>query len=51
MAETVCASIIENFSVLPGPRILLKTRHKLVDIVTMALWAVIAGAHDFMRLP
>jgi hypothetical protein len=39
MAKTVCTSIIEHFSVLPDPRMLLKTRHKLVDIVAMALLA------------
>jgi len=50
MAETVCTSIIDNFSELPDPRILLKTRHKLVDIVSMALCAVIAGADDWVEI-
>jgi hypothetical protein len=35
---------------LPDPRILLKTRHKLVDIVAMALCAVVAGADDWVEL-
>ncbi|NLI80657.1 MAG: ISAs1 family transposase [Deltaproteobacteria bacterium] len=35
MPETVlCTSIMEHFSTLPDPRILLKTGHKLVDIVS-----------------
>ncbi len=44
MAETGCAAIIEHFSQLPDPRILMKTRHHLVDIVAMALCVVIPGA-------
>jgi hypothetical protein len=39
-------SIIEHLSEPPDPRILLKTRHNLVDIVTMALLAFIGGADD-----
>jgi predicted transposase YbfD/YdcC len=50
MTQNVCTSIIENFSALPDPRILLKTRHKLVDIVTMTLCAVIAGADDWVEI-
>jgi predicted transposase YbfD/YdcC len=50
MSERVCTSIIEHFSALPAPRILLKTRHRLVDIVTMALCAVIAGADDWVEI-
>lgn len=50
MPENVCTSILEHFSKLPDPRILLKTRHRLVDIVTMALCAVIAGADDWVEI-
>ena len=51
MPENVlCTSIMEHFSTLPDPRILLKTRHRLVDIVTMALCAVIAGADDWVEI-
>jgi hypothetical protein len=49
MAENVCTSIIEHFSGLPDPRILLKTQHSLVDIVTTALCAVLSGADDWVR--
>jgi hypothetical protein len=50
MAENVCTSIIDHFATLPDPRILLKTRHKLVDIVAMALCAVVAGADDWVEI-
>lgn len=50
MAENVCTSIIDHFSALPDPRILLKTSHKLVDIVAMALCAVVAGADDWVEI-
>ena len=50
MAENVCTSIIEHFCGLPDPRILLKTRHRLVDIVTTALCAVLSGADDWVEI-
>lgn len=50
MAENVCTSIIEHFSGLPDPRILLKTQHRLVDIVAMALCAALAGADDWVEI-
>lgn len=50
MAENVCTSIIEHFYGLPDPRILLKTRHRLVDIVTTALCAVLSGADDWVEI-
>jgi predicted transposase YbfD/YdcC len=50
MSENVCTSIIDHFSALPDPRILLKTSHKLVDIVAMALCAVVAGADDWVEI-
>jgi len=46
----LCTLIIDNFSELPDPRILLKTRHKLVNIVTMALCAVTTGADDWAEI-
>jgi predicted transposase YbfD/YdcC len=50
MAENVCTSIIHHFSALPDPRILLKTRHKLIDIMAMALCGVVAGADDWVEI-
>lgn len=42
--------IIEHFSSLTGPRILLKTRHKFVDIVVITLCAVPAGADEWTEI-
>lgn len=43
-------SILEHFSSLSDPRVLLKTKHKLIDIVVMALCAVICGADDWVEI-
>lgn len=37
-------SILEHFSNLPDPRVQLKTRHKLIDIVVITICGVICGA-------
>ena len=50
MHKAVGTSLIEHFSSLSDPRILLKTRHKLIDIVTMTICAVIAGADDWVEI-
>lgn len=50
MDETVGNSIIEHFSSLSDPRILLKTRHKLIDIIVITICAVIAGADDWVDI-
>jgi len=50
MAENVYSSIIEHFSELPDPRILLKTQHRLVEIVTIALCTALAGADDWAEI-
>jgi len=42
--------IIEHFSPLTDPRILLKTRHKLIDIIVIALCAVLAGADEWTEI-
>jgi hypothetical protein len=38
--------IIEHFFSLTDPRILLKTRHKLIDVIVITLCAVLAGADE-----
>jgi predicted transposase YbfD/YdcC len=43
-------SIIEHFSSLPDPRIDRRKEHKLVDIVVMAICAVICGADDWVAI-
>lgn len=42
--------IIEHFSSLTDPRILLKTRHKLIDIIVITLCAVLAGADEWTEI-
>ena len=45
------ASFMESFSVLPDPRVHLnKVRHKLLDVVTMTVCAVISGADDWVTI-
>ena len=44
------SSIVEHFSPLTDPRILLKTGHNLVDIVVITVCAVIAGADDWVEI-
>lgn len=47
MDEDIAAGIIACFSELPDPRRDHTRRHKLIDIVTMAICAVICGADDW----
>jgi len=42
--------IMEHFSSLTDPRILLKTRHKLIDIIVITLCAVLAGADEWTEI-
>jgi len=48
MDKVLGTSIIEHFAPLPDPRILRKTRHKLIDIVVITICAVICGAEDWV---
>ena len=41
------ASLWDCFSDLPGPRRSQGRQHKLIDILTIALCAVLCGADDF----
>lgn len=50
MEERTVVSIKEHFSLLSDPRVLLKTRHKLVDVVVITLCAIIAGADDWVEI-
>jgi hypothetical protein len=50
MEQAGCTSIKDHFTALCDPRILLKTRHKLVDIVIITLCTVIAGANDWVEI-
>lgn len=47
MSEPAAAGIIEHFSTLPDPRIHVnKNEHKLIDIIVIAVCAVICGADN-----
>ncbi len=50
MSEPVSATISEHFSSLKDPRIQLKTRHKLIDIIVITICAVICGADDWQEV-
>ena len=50
MDKSAGTSIIDHFSLLRDPRILLKTRHKLIDIIVITICAVIAGADDWVEI-
>jgi len=50
MQEPVSAKISEHFSSLKDPRIQLKTRHKLIDIIIITICAVICGADDWIEV-
>ena len=50
MPEPVSATIAEHFSSLKDPRIQLKTRHKLIDIIIITICAVICGADDWQEV-
>ena len=43
-------SITTHFGSLPDPRVAGTTRHELLDILTMALCAVICGADSFVGM-
>jgi predicted transposase YbfD/YdcC len=50
MQSAVKPLIIEHFSSLTDPRILLKTRHQLIDIIVITLCAVLAGADEWTEI-
>jgi predicted transposase YbfD/YdcC len=50
MEQATGISIKDHFSPLSDPRILRKTRHKLVDVIVITLCAVIAGADDWVEI-
>jgi predicted transposase YbfD/YdcC len=50
MEESVNATISQHFASLKDPRIQLKTRHKLIDIIIITICAVICGADDWVEV-
>jgi predicted transposase YbfD/YdcC len=48
MSEPTTAGIIDHFAALPDPRIhIKKNEHKLIDIITIAVCAIIRGADNW----
>ena len=50
MQNTKKPKIIDCFASLTDPRIFLKTRHKLIDIIVITLCAVLAGADEWTEI-
>jgi predicted transposase YbfD/YdcC len=50
MAETPALSLVKYFVVLPDPRRRHRRRHRLLDIIAIALCAVIAGANTWKQM-
>ena len=50
MSERATASIIEHFGDIEDPRVEYLVEHKLIDIITIALCAVIAGADNWTEV-
>jgi len=50
MERDLATSLEDHFLSLPDPRILRKTRHKLVDVIVITLTAMIAGADDWVEI-
>jgi predicted transposase YbfD/YdcC len=50
MENPAGVSIIDHFSSIKDPRILLKTRHRLTDILVIAVFAIIAGADEWTEI-
>lgn len=42
------AALVEHFSVIPDPRINRQKRHELIDIIAIAVCAVICGSEDWV---
>ncbi|MCC6730852.1 MAG: transposase family protein, partial [Chthonomonadales bacterium] len=43
-------SLNERFGALPDPRLNRTKRHKLIDILVLAICAMVCGAEDFVAM-
>lgn len=50
MASSISATIDEHFSSLTDPRVQGRCKHKLIDIMTLTICAVICGANEFVQI-
>ena len=50
MTVSPAATIMDHFQSLPDPRVYRTKEHRLTDIVTIAICAVIAGADSWVAI-
>jgi hypothetical protein len=50
MSQELTASIVEHFEELVDPRIERQKQHKLLDIIVIAICAVLCGANDWVAV-
>lgn len=50
MSQALTASIVEHFAELVDPRIERQKQHKLLDIIVIAICAVLCGANDWVAV-
>jgi hypothetical protein len=50
MPPRLTASIVEHFADLVDPRIERQKQHKLIDIIVLAICAVLCGANDWVAV-
>jgi predicted transposase YbfD/YdcC len=50
MSLKVKPALVDHFSAIPDPRLDRQKRHKLIDILTIAICAVICGADDWVAV-
>src|SRR5260221_14456544 len=50
MAETCSAALLEHFGELADPRIDRHKEHKLIDILVIAICAILCGANDWVAV-
>jgi hypothetical protein len=50
MSLKVKLALVDHFAAIPDPRLDRQKRHKLIDILTIAICAVICGADDWVAI-
>lgn len=50
MNEMMRSSLVESLSVIPDPRVIGRTSHKLIDILVISVLAVISGRKDWEEI-
>jgi predicted transposase YbfD/YdcC len=50
MAPTPAVSVLDHFAALPDPRVARTRRHQLLDIVALAICAIVSGADSWAEV-